>query len=47
MAKMIPVGYMAKRVSKSPDWLEAAQVIDVYSVSGCISENFADYFKYW
>ena len=47
MAEMIPVGYMAKRVSKSSDWLEATQVIDVYSVSGCISENFADYFKYW
>ena len=44
---MIPVGYMAKRVHKKPDWLKAAQVIDIYSVAGCISEDFADYIKYW
>src|SRR5437764_666419 len=44
---MIPVGYMAKRVSSRPDWLGAAQVADVYSVSGCVSPNFADYIKYW
>ncbi len=44
---MIPVGYMAKRVSKKPDWLQAAQVIDIYSVSGCVSEDFADYIDYW
>ena len=29
---MIPVGYMAKRVCKKPDWLQATQVIDIYSV---------------
>src|SRR5437868_13810409 len=44
---MIPAGYMAKRVSKKPDWLKATQVIDVYSVSGCTSEDFADYINYW
>jgi hypothetical protein len=44
---MIPVGYMAKRVYKRPDWLAAAQVIDICSVSHCISENFADYINYW
>jgi hypothetical protein len=44
---MIPVGYMAKRVCRTPDWLGAPHVIDVYSVSGCISENFADYIQYW
>ncbi len=38
---------MAKRVSKRPDWLKAPQVIDIYSVSGCISKNFADYINYW
>jgi hypothetical protein len=44
---MIPVGYMAKRVYKRPDWLKASQVSDIYSVSNCISENFADYINYW
>ena len=44
---MIPAGYMAKRVYKKPDWLDAGDVMDVYSVSGCISEYFADYICYW
>ncbi len=44
---MIPVGYMAKRVSLRPEWLQAEQVVDVYSVSGCISDNFTDYINYW
>jgi len=44
---MIPVGHMAKRVYKRPDWLKAAQVTDIYSVSNCISENFSDYINYW
>jgi len=44
---MIPVGYMAKRVSPRPNWLQARQVVDVYSVSSCISDNFADYINHW
>src|ERR1700690_4123090 len=44
---MIPVGYMAKRVCKKPDWLETPNVIDLYSVSGCNSEEFADYIDFW
>ena len=44
---MIPVGYMAKHVSTKPDWLDAPQVIDVFSVSSCVSEDFADYIDYW
>jgi hypothetical protein len=44
---MIPVGYLAKRVSKKTDWLKAPHVVDIYSVSGCISEDFADYINYW
>jgi hypothetical protein len=43
---MIPIGYIAKHVSKKPDWLEAPNVIDLYSVSGCNSEDFADYINY-
>lgn len=45
--KMIPAGYMAKRVEKSTDWLGAPNVDDIYSVSSCVSEDFADYINYW
>lgn len=38
---------MAKRVVKKPQWLQAPQVTDIYSVAGCISEDFADYIKFW
>jgi hypothetical protein len=44
---MMPVGYMAKRVCKRPDYLRAPSVIDIYSVSGCVSEDFADYIVWW
>lgn len=44
---MIPAGYMAKRVRKKPNWLKAPHVIDVYSVSNCQSEDFANYIPYW
>jgi hypothetical protein len=44
---MIPAGYMAKRVRPKPDGHPAPQVIDIYSVSNCQSENFADYIPYW
>jgi len=44
---MTPAGYMAKKIVKRPDWLQAAAVEDVYSVSGCISKYFADYIEYW
>lgn len=44
---MIPAGYLAKRVRKKPDWLNAEQVLDIYSISGCVSADFADYIDYW
>ncbi len=44
---MNPAGYMAKRVCKRPDWLKAPNVAEIYSVSGCVSEEFADYIDYW
>jgi hypothetical protein len=44
---MIPAGYMAKRVSKRPDWLRVPHVSDIYSVSGCVCEDFANYIGYW
>ena len=30
---MTPAGYMAKKVMRRPDWLQADSVEDVYSVS--------------
>jgi hypothetical protein len=44
---MIPVGYMAKRVGKKPDRYRASHVVDIYSVSNCNCEDFADYIKHW
>ena len=44
---MIPAGYMAKQVAARPDWLKADRVVDVYSVSNCVSNDFADYVIYW
>ena len=43
---MIPAGYMAKRV-QTPKGFHIDQVADVYSVSSCVNENFADYIEYW
>jgi hypothetical protein len=44
---MKPVGYMAKHIISRPQWLKAEHVIDIYSVSNCMSNNFADYINYW
>jgi hypothetical protein len=44
---MIPVGYMAKRVVTAPTWLAADRISSIYSVSGCMSEYFADYIGFW
>jgi len=38
---------MAKRVVAKPHWLPAERVSSIYSVSGCISENFTDYIGFW
>jgi hypothetical protein len=42
-----PLGYLYKRVAKRPGWLKAAQVDDIFSLSGCISAPFADYIRNW
>ena len=44
---LLPAGYMLKRVAARPDWLVAPGVDDIYSVSGCISADFADYIGHW
>jgi len=38
---------MYKKVAFRPDWLKAEAVLDVYSISNCISDAFADYINYW
>ena len=45
---MIPLGYLAKRISKErPDWLHAPEVVDVYSVSGCVNDSLAEHSNGW
>ncbi len=44
---MVPIGYMAKRIAAKPDWLKQSKVIDIYSMSGCISEDFVDFIPFW
>lgn len=44
---MIATGYMAKKVSLKPVWLKAPGVVDICSVSNCISQAFCDYIKHW
>ena len=44
---MIPIGYMYKKVSEKPDWPQTEVVSDIYSVSSCISEDFADWVDFW
>ena len=38
---------MYKTISDKPDWLRTEQVTDIYSVSGCVSEDFDDWINYW
>lgn len=45
---MIPVGYMAKHVCEKPAVYEMPNVVDVYSVSSCVNDHFAqDYVRFW
>ena len=44
---MIPLGYMAKRVSAGTAWLKTPQVSQVCSVSSCISEDFGKWIDAW
>jgi hypothetical protein len=44
---MIPLGYMAKVVHRRDAWLKAPQVSEIYSVSSCLSDDFADWIGAW
>ncbi|PHO19494.1 hypothetical protein CPU12_00885 [Malaciobacter molluscorum LMG 25693] len=45
--RMIPYGYMYKMVSLRPNWLNAPHVMDIFSVSSCVSKDFDDWISYW
>jgi hypothetical protein len=44
---VIAVGYMAKSSCEKPKGLELPSVVDVYSVSSCVNDDFADYIDAW
>ena len=44
---MIALGYMYKKISNKLDGLTADQVSDIYSVSSCVSDDFADWVNFW
>src|SRR3954469_22200230 len=45
--RMIPAGYMAKRILNRPEGYLNKDIVDIYSVSSCMSEDFADYIDFW
>jgi hypothetical protein len=44
---MTPAGYLYKFVATRPNWLGATAVVDIGSISGCISRPFADFVDHW
>src|SRR4051794_9612771 len=46
-AAWTPLGYMLKRITPAPPWLGAPGVKDICAVSGCVSEPFAEFVRYW
>lgn len=44
---MIPIGYLCKKVAIRPEWLNPVSVADIYSLSNCISHDFANYINWW
>ena len=44
---MRPIGYLYKRVHSPPESFGVPQVVDIYSLSPCLSEDFGDYVGYW
>lgn len=41
------MGYFPKRIEPRPDWLKAPSVIDICSVSECVSEGPPDWINQW
>jgi hypothetical protein len=48
MATMIPAGYMYKQIALRPQHLrDVPHIEDIYSLSGCISNDFGDFIIHW
>ena len=47
LGPMIPLGYFYKQVLPKPDYLQNKSVVSIFSVSGCISDDFCDYVNHW
>jgi hypothetical protein len=51
LSGMVPAGYMAKRVEhahpKFLEWIRAPHISEIYSVSNCMCDDFADYIRHW
>lgn len=47
MLKAILIGYFPKRTAKRPDWLKAAVVEEICSVSDCISKGPDGWIDHW
>jgi hypothetical protein len=45
--RLVDAGYFAKRVMPKPDWLQAAVVREVCSVSECVSPGPPDWIGHW
>jgi hypothetical protein len=44
---MVDAGYFAKRIASRPSWLEAAGVVEVCSVSACVSPGPEGWIQRW
>ncbi len=44
---MTPAGYLYKLIAERPEHLTSGEIRDIYSVSNCLSKDFADYIQYW
>lgn len=47
MQPLVLIGYFPKKVVQRPDWLNAAHVIAIRSVSDCISSSPPDWIQHW
>lgn len=44
---MVPVGFLAKFICRKPECMQSNVVRDIFSVSGCVNDDFLYYYNYW
>ena len=44
---MTPAGYLYKRIVQAAPAVTVPGVVDVFSVSNCVNDDFADYIDFW